>query len=145
MHRIAKGLNQTIDEFLAKVSPKINWESNAQPGKLSNKEVIGHLIDSAQINLQRFVRCTYEDGFKLIYHQDEWVKAQHYNNADIPDLLELWKLLNLQIARVMENYPADRLNATCNTSRQGVTLNTVEFLANDYLSHLQHHLKQLSA
>ena len=144
MHHIAKELTQTINDFLSNLSPKISWESDIEIGKWSNKEVMGHLIDSAQINLQRFVRCTYEDRFKLIYHQDEWVKAQHYRNADSCELIELWKLLNLQLVRVMENYPAERLNATCDTGRYGVSLNTVEFLASDYVAHMQHHLKQLT-
>ena len=102
------------------------------------------MIDSAHINLQRFVRCTYEGGFKLIYHQDEWVAAQHYKDADAADLLKLWELVNWQIARVLNNYPADRWQTTCDNSREGTGYHTVEFLAKDYIAHLQHHLDQLS-
>jgi hypothetical protein len=140
---IALQINNEVDTFLNGTSLKINWDNTADDGKWSNKEIIGHLIDSAHINLQRFVRCTYEDGFKLIYYQDEWVKAQHYKGADVAELLQLWKLVNRQIARVLTNYPNDRISATCDTSREGVTFNTVEFLANDYLAHMQHHLNQL--
>jgi hypothetical protein len=122
----------------------INWNQSAEQGKWSNKEMIGHLIDSAHINLQRFIRCTYKDGFKLTYFQDEWVKAQKYNEAEINELLELWKLVNRPMVRVLENYPEHRMGATCNNGRDDVSLCTVEFLANDYLSHMQHHLNQLS-
>lgn len=140
---IALQINNEVDTFLNGTSLKINWDNIPENGKWSNKEIIGHLTDSAHVNLQRFVRCTYEDGFKLIYYQDEWVKAQHYKGADVAELLQLWKLVNRQIALVLTNYPNDRISATCDTSREGVTFNTVEFLANDYLAHMQHHLNQL--
>jgi len=143
MNDIALQINNRVDAFLNIVSPNINWDNVVEQGKWSNKEIIGHLIDSAHVNLQRFIRCTYEDGFKLIYHQDEWVKAQHYKAADVTELLLLWKLVNRHIAHVLTNYPPGRLNATCNNSREGITLRTVDFLANDYLAHMQHHLNQM--
>jgi hypothetical protein len=144
MNNIAAQLTNAVNEFITTKSTLINWEATAAQGKWTNKEIIGHLIDSAHINLQRFVRCTYEDGFKLVYHQDEWVEAQQYKHADITGLLKLWELVNLQIARVLDNYPADRWQITCDNSREGTSLNTVEFLAKDYLIHLQHHLDQLA-
>jgi hypothetical protein len=140
---IALQINNEVDTFLNDTSPNINWDNIPENCKWSNKEIIGHLIDSAHINLQRFVRCTYEDGFKLIYYQEEWVKAQHYKEAGAAELLQLWKLINRQIARVLTYYPDDRISTTCNNSHEGITLYTVEFLANDYLAHMQHHLNQL--
>lgn len=111
------------------------------PEKWSKKEVIGHLIDSAQVNLQRFVRCTYEEGFGLTYKQVEWVEAARYQQADINQLIDLWALLNLQIVRVLENYPPDRLSARCDNSKREPNLQTVEWLAADYVEHMLHHLK----
>ncbi|WP_431200738.1 DinB family protein [Mucilaginibacter sp. P25] len=107
------------------------------------KEVVGHLIDSAQINLQRFVRCTYEENFRLTYQQVEWVAAARYQDADINELIELWALLNLQIVRVLENYPADRWSARCDNSKTEPKLQTVEWLAADYVDHMLHHLKNI--
>jgi hypothetical protein len=124
-------------------SPDDNWDLKPAPGKWSKKEVIGHLIDSAQINLQRFVRCTYEENFKLVYEQDIYVAVQHYQDVDTKELLDLWILLNRQIIRVWENYPADRLTARCDNSKGEPNLQTVEWLANDYVEHLMHHLKTI--
>ena len=132
-----------IDDFLNADHRSIAWDHKPAPDKWSKKEIIGHLIDSAQINLQRFVRCTYEENFKLIYEQVEWVEAQRYQKADIRDLVALWELINLQIIRVLENYPADRLQAQCDNSKTTVSLHTVEWLAQDYLDHLKHHLNQI--
>ncbi|OOQ62269.1 hypothetical protein BC343_00895 [Mucilaginibacter pedocola] len=136
-------LQAAISDFLENRVAAINWQNVAAPGKWNNKQIIGHLVDSAQINLQRFVRCTYEDGFKLIYFQEEWVEAQRYAEADINELLSLWKLINLQVVRVLVNYPVDRWQATCDNNRGEPVYNTVEFIAKDYVAHMQHHLNQL--
>lgn len=132
-----------IDDFLQIEQQSVDWETKPAPDKWSKKEIIGHVIDSAQINLQRFVRCTYEENFKLIYWQDEWVAAQHYQDADIKEILDLWILLNRQIIRVLSNYPPDRLTAQCDTGKNEISLHTVEWLAADYVKHLTHHLNQV--
>jgi hypothetical protein len=136
-------LKNAIDELLNADIDAIDWAHKPGPDKWSKKQIIGHLIDSAQINLQRFVRCTYEENFKLTYEQVEWVEAQHYQEAEINELLGLWKLLNLQIARVLTNYPADRLQTKCDSSKTAAALHTVEWLAADYVEHMRHHLKQI--
>lgn len=145
MAQFVDNLSPKINEFLQLVHSKpVDWESKPAPDKWSNKEIIGHLCDSAMINLQRFVRCTYEEKFKLVYEQDEWVAAERYQEMDIENLLELWRLLNLQIARVLEKYPADRWQIQCDSKKNEVGLHTVEWLAQDYVDHLQHHLNQIS-
>ena len=57
-------INDAIVEFFRSDLQSIDWDYKPFPEKWSKKEVIGHLIDSAQINLQRFTRCTYEENFK---------------------------------------------------------------------------------
>ena len=138
MNEITIRLTNTISEFIK--LPLQEWDWNFQPvsGKWSPKEILGHLTDSAYNNLQRFVRCTYESGFTLTYDQDSWVAAQHYRDADIIELLSLWQLINKQIVTILNNYPAERWRATCND-------HTVEFLANDYVDHMRHHLNQIIA
>ena len=144
MNPVAAKITQAVDQFIGITnSQSIDWEQKPSQDKWSNKEIIGHLCDSAQINLQRFVRCTFEENFKLTYEQVEWVIAQHYQEMDIADLLQLWRLLNLQISRVLDSYPAGRLKAQCDNSKKEISLHTVEWLAQDYLEHLQHHLNQI--
>jgi len=145
MNTVATHFTNTINNFIANSPKPADWARKPAPGKWSGKEIIGHLIDSAHINLQRFVRCTYEEGFKLIYLQEEWVAAQHYQEADIAELLNLWQLVNRQIARVLDNYPPQRWQATCDSNRDEPVYRTVEFLAADYVRHLQHHLNQIIA
>jgi len=144
MPSFVDNLTPCVEQFLQLVHSKpVDWELKPAPGKWSNKEIIGHLCDGAMINLQRFVRCTYEENFKLTYEQDKLVAAQHYQEMDVESLLELWRLLNLQIARVLTLYPADRWQTKCDNSKTDVQLHTVEFLAQDYVEHLKHHLNQI--
>src|SRR5471030_923110 len=122
MNIIAAHLTDTIKNFVDNSPKPADWTHKPAPDKWSSKEIIGHLIDSASINLQRFVRCTYEENFKLTYEQVEWVQAQLYQEAEVEGLLALWKSLNLQIIRVLKGYPADRLQAKCDNSKIEVTL-----------------------
>jgi hypothetical protein len=143
MKEIARNLEKTLMDFLHADLLSKNWNYKAGPNKWSKKEIIGHLIDSAQINLQRFVRSTYTENFTLTYDQVEWVDAQHYISADIEELLELWRLLNRQIIRVLENYPTHRLQIQSDTGKTNVCFHTVENLAHDYVNHLNHHLNAI--
>ena len=139
------GIEQVLNSFSSLELSQINWEFKVDASKWSKKEILGHLIDSANINLQRFVRCTYEEKFKLMYEQVEYVKVQQYQNVPIEDLITLWRLLNQQLVRVLKNYPENRREAVCDTGKNEIQLHTVEFLAEDYLAHLLHHLNQITS
>jgi hypothetical protein len=138
MNAVTTRLNDTINEFVNLNSKHVDWTFQPIEGKWSAKEILGHLTDSAYNNLQRFVRCTYESGFTLTYDQNKWVAAQKYRDADINELLNLWLLINKQIVTILNNYPVDRWRAICND-------HTVEFLADDYIEHMRHHLDQIIA
>src|SRR3954470_5646711 len=71
------------------------------PDRWTIKEVIGHLIDSAANNHQRFVRAQFVDELVFPkYEQNEWVRCQAYNDADWQELLELWQRYNRHLAHV---------------------------------------------
>jgi hypothetical protein len=120
-----------------------DWNIKKNPEKWSKNELLGHLIDSANNNIQRFVRGAYDNKFKIIYHQDEWVAAQHYNMVDTNELINLWYLINQHIVRILMHYPTDRKEILCDTGKKDVTYCTMDFLATDYIDHLEYHLKQL--
>jgi hypothetical protein len=132
-----------IDDLITRDLQAVDWDIKPSDERWSRKEIMGHLIDSAQINLQRFIRCIYEENFKLTYEQEEWVQIQRYQETDINEILELWRLLNFQIITVLKNYPDDRLRAKCDNGKTEVSLHTVEWLAKDYFHHLNNHLMHL--
>ncbi|RKR82449.1 DinB family protein [Mucilaginibacter gracilis] len=145
MDTIAQRLSQAVDDFLISLfTVDVDWEAKPSANQWSAKQILGHLLDSANINLHRFVRCTYEQNFKLVYAQNQWVAAQHYEHAKTDDLLTLFRLLNRQISRVLESYPEDAWQNTCDTGRDEPKMQTIAFLADDYVAHLNHHLKQIT-
>src|SRR5258707_7233138 len=73
------------------------------PDRWSKKEILGHLIDSAANNHQRFVRA------QLILHldfpeyeQDLWVAAQSYATEPWLDLVNLWVAYNRHILHLLK-------------------------------------------
>jgi len=109
------------------------------PTKWSKKEVVGHLIDSAQNNLRRFIVGQYEHEPHIVYQQDFWVVANGYQQYSKSDVIELWRLINLQIAHVLENMPVENYDKECKTGE----VHTLEWLASDYVKHLKHHINQI--
>src|SRR4051812_38219967 len=78
------------------------------PGKWSRKQILGHLIDSASNNHQRFVRAQLSDDLVFpTYDQERWVDVQRYADAPWLSLLTLFREYNLQIARVMDATPEE--------------------------------------
>ena len=106
------------------------------PAKWSKKEILGHLIDSAQSNIRRFVVAQYEENPFIKYSQDKWVSIANYQHWDTPDIINLWYLLNKQVYHIFNNTPETMYQRTCQTE----ALHSIEWLATDYLKHLRHHL-----
>lgn len=113
-------------------------------GGWSRKQVIGHLIDSASNNHQRFVRASLEGSLDFpAYDQDGCVRVEAVQAADWRHLLALWAAYNRYLAHVIAHLPPAKLEAPCRIgSAEPVTL---RFLATDYLAHLLHHLRQIDA
>jgi DinB superfamily len=111
-------------------------------GGWSRKEVLGHLIDSASNNHQRFVRAALQDALEFPgYEQNGFVRMQAPGEADWRGLVSLWAAYNRYLAHVIARLPESKLNTPCQIgSNEPVTL---EFLAKDYVRHLVHHLEQI--
>jgi hypothetical protein len=54
------------------------FSSKPAPGKWSKKQIIGHLIDSATNNHQRFVRAQFETRPRIYYDQNKWNEYSYY-------------------------------------------------------------------
>ncbi|MDO1445292.1 DinB family protein [Rhodocytophaga aerolata] len=144
---------QQADELLGMIDksvkafeqiPPEDWVATPTPEKWSKQEILGHLIDSAINNIRRLVVGQYEPNQKMIYFQDQWVAAQNYQQAPSRELLDLWRLLNLQMVRVMNNVPPEKLQNTVDTGKGTVAFHTLEFIMTDYVAHLKHHVAQIA-
>jgi hypothetical protein len=144
MKSTAQNLRQTIDLIL----PHLKQISDAEacikplPNKWSKKEILGHLIDSACNNQQKFVRMMAHQHLNFVgYAQDFWVGEQHYNEASWQEIINLWYAYNFHIAHIIEFVNPDFLQNTITIDDKG--LFTLEFIMKDYAEHLKHHVKAI--
>ena len=144
MKDTAQHLRETIDSVLPLLKNISDADASVKPRpeKWSNKEIIGHLIDSACNNQQKFVRTMMQPHLDFVgYQQDNWVAFQQYNEANWTKLLETWVAYNHQIAHIIEKVAPSVLGHTI--SIEGVGPFTLQFIMTDYAEHLKHHLKQI--
>ena len=143
---LASDIETVIEEACKKLQSLSEGvvQKRPTPSDWSAKEVIGHLIDSASNNHQRFVRLQITDGLTFPdygHHNNEWVKIQKYQEASWDDLLDLWQGLNRHLARIIRN-----VNETCIDHIWVVDEDntiTIGELMVDYLRHLKVHIVQI--
>ncbi len=111
-------------------------------GKWSKKEILGHLIDSASNNHQRFVRLLLQKELSLPgYEQEEWVRAQAYHERPWGDLVALWAGYNLHLAQLIADVPPEALEHECRIG--DAEPKNLAQLMEEYLRHLLHHIGQI--
>lgn len=119
----------------------------------SRKEVLGHLIDSANVNYNRFISTLSKDNLVFdTYPQDDWVQLQDYNNREWKELIELWKNLNSHILKLVKRMPTKVLkkkridhnfDKICFELIENGKESTLDYLVKDYFGHLEHHVNQI--
>ena len=111
------------------------------PNKWSKKEILGHLIDSATNNHQRFIRAQFEHNPEIVYDQVNWNRFSYYQQMNSRELIQFWLSYNKHLISLIKNMPKESLSRTCSVAGDLLTL---EFLIDDYVVHLEHHLKQIT-
>jgi len=150
MESAMKELSAKLLSLIESAEPRLREISElessgaALPGGWSRKEVIGHLIDSASNNHQRFVRAALQTTLEFPgYDQERNVRMQAPGEADWQLLVSLWSAYNRYLAHIIARLPASKLETPCRIeSGKAVSLG---FLATDYVRHLAHHLEQIGA
>ena len=155
MNDLAKDLQQTVETATRRLMAISELQALASggEGRWSAKEILGHLIDSAANNHQRFVRAQATDDLVFAgYEQEYWVGVQHYDEVPWPALVWFWQAYNLHLAHVIDHIPPATLTAL--RSRHTLdkiawqtvdpgTPSTLAYLIGDYIGHLKAHLRQI--
>ena len=138
-------LLRALDEDATAVRPA--------PGKWSQRELLGHLIDSASNNHRRFVCAQFQEDLVFAgYAQEQWVGVQQYQSASWSSLIDLWYSFNVHLARVISAAPeTERMRPRARHNLDQIAWQTVPadqpttlaYFMNDYVDHLEHHLSQI--
>src|SRR5215469_5925501 len=144
--RVAKAFCDDINvlrERLDAIEPglaNVPW----RVGGWTRKQIVGHLLDSAANNRQRFVRGALDGSYNGPgYAQDRWVELQGYSEQSWETLLGWWQAEHEMLASIVDRIPDSRLEAQCVIG--GGDPVTLAFVIDDYVAHQQHHLAQITA
>jgi len=154
MNNKTNKLVEVADQIEQAVSAAVeNWFNLPEPAlrfrpsedAWSIKEIIGHMIDSASNNHQRFVRLQLTESLAFPdYGQDniQWVSIQNYQERTWSELLFLWHYFNTQLASIIRSVDPSCLPHIWQVDSQ--TSVTLFELMTDYLRHLEDHLNQVA-
>ncbi len=146
MQKTGARLRALVEDLLPQLVniPAVRANVRPAPGKWSPKEVIGHLIDSASNNQQKFIRTALATGGHFDYagyQQDDWVAIQQYQERNWTDLVQLWANYNRHIAHVMAHLPESAAGNTISVN--GGEAERLDYIVADYVAHLEHHIEQV--
>ncbi len=144
MESISKDLNKTVQDFYKKYKNLDDKKASLrpEPGEWSLKEIIGHLINSASNNHQRFIGLQFVAEMANPEHhkyQIEWIGVERFNDLPLSDIMLLWKQYNILLAHIIDTVDKEKLGNYLATGDKKMTL---EFLITDYYRHLKDHLVQ---
>jgi hypothetical protein len=138
----------SLENIVNQVSPMLRSKSDEHVrkplglGKWSRKQILGHLIDSAANNHQRFVRTLIETPLAFPpYEQNSWVSLQAYQEHDWQVMVDLWSAYNRHLAHVIGRIPESQMIRECIIGNKPAV--TLGWLIEDYIRHLKHHLRQI--
>jgi hypothetical protein len=142
MEKIYNELNSVVNAFYKKYKDLDNEITSKRlaADKWTLKEIIGHLIDSASNNHQRFVRLQIVD--ELIFpgygkDNSKWLEIQKYNEMNFSDIMMLWKQYNILIGNIIKKADVSKLeNRWINSEGDKKALRDLMI---DYVRHLKDH------
>lgn len=144
MRDIIERLKYLIQAVPTRVKQYSEQEFSARlADRWSQKEILGHLCDSATNNQHRFIKIQFESQPLVMvpYDQNNWVLIQDYQGMPLDEIIKLWTVLNRHIVRVISKIPEEKLSYVCDIGDNKFI--TLSELIQDYLRHLEHHLRQI--
>ncbi len=132
----------TLLDLAAAQLPALADTGASFDGRWSRKQILGHLIDSAANNHQRFVRGQLDR--ELIspgYAQEQWVETERFNDREWSDLVQFWLAYNRHLLHVMSHVRPECLSSIIRIGNDDPV--SLEFVMIDYVHHMKHHLEQI--
>src|ERR1700728_2406399 len=109
----------------------------------TRKQIVGHLLDSAANNRQRFVRAAIDGQYAgPKYAQSAWVDLHGYAHQTWTTLLSWWEAEHEILMAVVDHIPEDKLDVRCVVGDDPPV--SLRFLIEDYVVHQRWHLKQIT-
>lgn len=71
------------------------------------------------------------------------VASQDYHHMQTDQLIELWKLINLQLIRTSQLIPSEKYHFSTDIGQNEMENISIEQLLDMYIDHLKHHLRQI--
>jgi hypothetical protein len=73
-----------------------------------------------------------------------WNQGNHYQKLDKEQIISFWTAYNLYLIELIKRIPPEKLANTVETGEAGDnSVMTIAFVIEDYVNHLEHHLKQI--
>ncbi len=123
-------------------------------GGWSRKEILGHLVDSANVNHQRVIESVLSGSIVFAgYAHKEWVKLNGYQDLDWEEIVTLWCSMNMQFCSMIERIPLEILDTVHAEHSYELTAfrelgsgepSTLGYLIEDYFAHLKYHMDQIT-
>src|SRR5438045_4751008 len=112
MSEVARKFRSDLDEVhgalvsMPETLADVPWRA----GGWTRKQIVGHLLDSAANNRQRFVRASTGGGYSgPKYEQDAWVTAHGYAEQPWSTLLGRRETEHALLIPVADRYPETRV------------------------------------
>jgi hypothetical protein len=142
MENVYNELELVVNAFYKKYKDLDNKNTSKRlsADKWTLKEIIGHLIDSASNNHQRFVRLQIVD--ELIFpgygkDNSKWLEIEKYNELNFSDIMLLWKQYNVLLGNIIKEVDESKLeNRWINSEGDKKALRDLMI---DYVRHLKDH------
>jgi hypothetical protein len=145
--RLAGALEALVSEYLPALRAVADGPDTARPNRPSGKEwsqreELGHLLDSAVNNHGRFARAALQESYEGPgYEQEGWVRVNGYAGAPWTALVEEWAVRNAALARLVANIPDAKFGTPCVVD--GDQAGPLRDLVASYILHARHHLDQV--
>jgi len=133
-----------IDDFHQMMQARAGLaDARLAADKWTLKEMVGHLIDSASNNHQRFVRLQLEERLAFpAYDQERWKDVSRVAGMDYGLLVDLWLRYNEFLLALIERIDPSALPHVWLNGEAALSL---DFLVQDYFRHMQWHVDLFEA